>query len=55
MVLTEQACSGILIVEDDLAIRQALMEILEDEGYQVQGAAGGQEAIQLLRDTRRPA
>ncbi|HEX6288741.1 MAG TPA: response regulator [Herpetosiphonaceae bacterium] len=49
-----QPCSGILIVEDDLAIREALTEILEDEGYQVQGAANGQEAIQLLRERTPP-
>jgi CheY-like chemotaxis protein len=54
MVLTKQQCSRVLIVEDDLAIREALTEILEDEGYQVTGAANGQEAIQALRGSALP-
>ena len=54
MALTNQQCSGVMIVEDDLAIREALTEILEDEGYQVTGAANGQEAIQALRSTTPP-
>jgi CheY-like chemotaxis protein len=45
---------NILIVEDDAAIRDALKEILEDEGYRVSGAANGQEAIDLLRGHSRP-
>lgn len=44
----------ILIVEDDAAIRNALQEILEEEGYLVAGAANGQEAIDLLRRRERP-
>ncbi len=44
----------ILIVEDDVAIRNALQEILEEEGYLVAGAANGQEAIELLRRHARP-
>lgn len=54
MGLTKQSCSRVLIVEDDLAIREALTEILEDEGYCVAGASNGQEAIQWLRTTAPP-
>ena len=43
----------ILIVEDDFDIRDALMQILEEEGYGVRGAANGQEALELL--AREPA
>lgn len=39
----------ILIVEDDVGIREALAEILADECYDVQQAGHGQEALQLLR------
>jgi CheY-like chemotaxis protein len=39
----------ILIVEDDAPIREMLVEILEDEGYPVQGASNGQEAFAALR------
>jgi CheY-like chemotaxis protein len=52
------ATSGrrILIVEDDSDLREALSEILHDEGYVVAGAAHGEEALDLLRrDFHRPA
>lgn len=39
----------ILVVDDDEAIREALAEVLEDEGYQVRSAANGREALRLLR------
>ncbi len=46
----------ILIVEDDRDLREALSQILRDEGYEVAGAAHGREALELLRgDFRRPA
>lgn len=46
----------ILIVEDDRDLREALSDILRDEGYEVAGAAHGGEALDLLRgDFLRPA
>lgn len=39
----------VLIVEDDLDIRDALSQILEEEGYAVATAANGQEALDVLR------
>ncbi len=46
----ERAGPGyILVVDDDAAIREALAEVLEDEGYQVRSAANGREALQVLR------
>jgi DNA-binding response OmpR family regulator len=44
----------ILIVEDDLDIREALSQILEDEGYAVLCASNGMEALTLLRADRPP-
>jgi CheY-like chemotaxis protein len=38
----------ILIVEDDHDIREALTQILEDEGYPVRGAANGREALDAV-------
>jgi CheY-like chemotaxis protein len=43
---------SILIVEDDFDIREALTQILRDEGYTVAGASNGLEAIKLLRERR---
>jgi CheY-like chemotaxis protein len=46
----------ILIVEDDRDLREALTEVLRDEGYEVAGAAHGGEALDLLRGRfHRPA
>jgi CheY-like chemotaxis protein len=42
----------ILLVDDDLSIRTALAEILEDEGYHVVGAANGQEALRYLQQQK---
>jgi CheY-like chemotaxis protein len=39
----------VLVVDDDEAIRESLSELLGDEGYRVQTAANGAEALSLLR------
>jgi CheY-like chemotaxis protein len=39
----------ILIVEDDLDVRDALVQVLEFEGYDVTSATNGREAIDRLR------
>jgi CheY-like chemotaxis protein len=44
----------VLIVEDDIDIRDALSQILEEEGYSVSTAANGQEALDLLRSGPPP-
>ena len=38
----------ILIVDDDLDVRQSIMDVFDDEGYEVLGAGGGQEALNLV-------
>jgi CheY-like chemotaxis protein len=45
----------ILIVEDDVAIRQTVAELLEDEGYQVDCAVNGADALALLERSEAPA
>jgi len=42
----------ILIVDDDPAIRSTVSEILDMEGYPVESAANGQEALAKVRATR---
>jgi CheY-like chemotaxis protein len=39
----------VLLVEDDKDIREALVEILEGEGYSVVQATNGQEGLDMLR------
>jgi len=46
---------GILIVEDDGAIRETLRAILQDEGYPVAVASNGREALELLEASGPPA
>lgn len=40
---------NVLIVEDDFAIRECLAEILASEGFRVEKAANGREALDYLR------
>jgi CheY-like chemotaxis protein len=40
---------SILVIEDDDAIRESLVEILTDEGYHVSAAEHGRRAIEILR------
>jgi CheY-like chemotaxis protein len=44
----------ILIVEDDPELRASLADLLQDEGYQVAGAANGQEALKYLSQWPAP-
>lgn len=42
---------SILIVEDDLSIRQSLTDVLQDEGYTVLAAENGREGLKILNST----
>lgn len=53
MLQTDPSSPVVLIVEDDLDIRQTLGEILDDEGYTPVEVGDGREALQWLR--RNPA
>jgi two-component system, sensor histidine kinase and response regulator len=44
---------AVLLVEDEAELRDSLREVLEDEGYQVDAAANGLEAMAMLA-LRRP-
>lgn len=44
----------ILIVEDEGLIRSLLVEVLEEEGYQVVGAANGEVALKTLQTANVP-
>jgi CheY-like chemotaxis protein len=44
----------VLVVEDDLDIRESLEQILEIEGYEPLLAENGQAAVELLNQGERP-
>jgi CheY-like chemotaxis protein len=44
----------VLVVEDDLDVREALVQLLEVEGYRVIGVSNGREAMQHLRGGEAP-
>jgi CheY-like chemotaxis protein len=44
------AAAPILVIEDDLDLRNIFEAILEHEGFQVLKAANGQEALEILRN-----
>ncbi len=43
-----------LVVDDDLAIREVVSEVLRDEGYDVTCAADGAQAMDALRRAPQP-
>ena len=45
---------AVLVVDDDLDIRETLREVIEAEGFQVSCAANGAEAMHLLGNGSRP-
>ena len=46
---TASIARTILVVDDDSALRNTLIEILEEEGYRASSASNGQEALEVLR------
>ncbi len=53
--IVSQTSSGIvLVVDDDPDIRDALCELLEDEGYRAVSASNGQEALVYLKSREPP-
>jgi CheY-like chemotaxis protein len=47
--LVSSPAKSVLIVDDDIDIRETITLILEDEGYVVASAANGEEALHYLR------
>lgn len=48
------ASRSVLIVEDDADVRETMAEVLESEGFAVQSAREGREALELLHGGARP-
>lgn len=54
MVKDESCCSSILIVEDDEDIRNAMIDVLESEGYKTESAINGKDALEKLAKISKP-
>lgn len=52
MATAAKKAPQIFLVEDDLAIRHSLIDVLEEEGYSVQGAGDADVALANLRAMR---
>ena len=50
--LDGQGC--VLVVDDDADIRESVSDVLTDEGYRVEQASNGAEALVKLADRERP-
>ncbi|WP_394838997.1 response regulator [Pendulispora rubella] len=46
--------ASVLVVDDDVDIRETISMILEDEGYAVACASNGREALEYLREHQAP-
>ena len=47
-------CQSILVVEDNADIREAIVEVLSSEGYQVTSAPDGKQALEKLPEMKVP-
>jgi len=54
-VATPSTRRAVMIVDDDDAIREALEDVLSDEGYEVVGLSDGQQALDYLHAEKRPS
>ena len=50
----KHACPGVLVVDDDEAVRTTLAEVLRESGYDVRCASNGQQAMETLETYPHP-
>lgn len=46
---------SVFVIDDDIDVRESIVDVLKDEGYQVEEAVNGAEALEKLRKGYRPA
>lgn len=54
MVKDSNCCQSILVVEDDDDIRNAIVDLLETEGYSTESAVNGKDALEKLLVIPKP-
>lgn len=54
MVKEKNCCHSILVVEDDDDIRNAIVDLLETEGYSTEAAVNGKDALDKLEVIPKP-
>jgi CheY-like chemotaxis protein len=52
--MTLRKCADVLVVEDETDIRETIVEILRADGFVVECAANGSEALDVLRRMPQP-
>lgn len=53
-MVKESCCQSILVVEDDDDIRNAIVDLLETEGYSTESAVNGKDALDKLAIIPKP-
>ena len=54
MAKETNCCQSILVVEDDDDIRNAIVDLLETEGYSTESAVNGKDALEKLQIIPKP-
>lgn len=54
MIKQNSCCHSILVVEDDDDIRNAIVDLLETEGYSTEAAINGKDALEKLNFIPKP-
>ncbi len=49
-----KTCNSVLVVEDDEDIRNAIIDLLETEGYRTESAVNGKDALNKLSKISKP-
>jgi CheY-like chemotaxis protein len=52
--MADECSSFVMVVDDDVDLRDTIIDVLEDQQYRVVGASNGKEALDLLHGRSSP-